>query len=157
MFWLIDNILKEEYYFLQIFSNNYIDCDSNKIYKLNELIDYKETENYVKFNFLIKIMGQLISYTNLETNVTITFSKTENFIDPNLNVLNKPVFEYNYKIIDNYRLPELLSKQYDYYYEDIELTIFIINNNLLFVKENNKLTNSKRNYWITKDLSTVVI
>ena len=157
MFWFFDINKKDNYYFSQIFNNNSTIIDENIIYKLTDIISDENklikdiTPNII--NFKIILIGQLISWTNLKTQEVITFLINEEFIQPKNNKFNKPIFNYKYQIVDNYRLPQLSSTSYDFNYENIEFEIYNINNNLLFINEHNKSNNSKRNYWITKNYS----
>lgn len=157
MFWFLDINKKDTYNFSQIFDNNSTSIDENIIYKLTDIISsenklLKDIKPII-INFKIILIGQLISWTNLKTQEVITFLMNEEFIQPENNKFNKPIFNYTYKIVDNHRIPQLLSTTYDFNYEDIEFKIYNINNNLLFINEHNKSNNSKRNYWITKNYS----
>ncbi len=172
MFWLFDTNISESYDFVQIFDLDELVIDSDTVYTLDLNTDTnldKDTskglnlggtnfldlieKNKIKpkiFNYCIKIMGPNISYTNLETSQSNYFVMKQKFIKPTENKFNKPIFEFNYKTSDKSKIPELLSKSYDFYYPNIKFEMFQINPNLFFVKEFNKTNNSKRNYVIGK-------
>lgn len=158
MFWLFDkNILKNDTIkFYQIFINDSVDINGNIIYKLDGSIQLNLTNySFIKINYEIKIIGEIISYKDIDTNVLITFNKKEVFIKPEMNEFNKAIFDWTYKNIQSSKLPELLSSKYDYYYPRIELLIYKINTNLLFIQESNKSSNCTRNYWIAANLDNI--
>ena len=173
------NKFTDEYKFLQIFKSQSIIIDNNTIYKIGEdsdnldnldnsdnsdnldnnfKIDNIDIETWISNNLIekleieyqIKIMGNIISYHNLKTNQIITFLKKEKVIEYTKNK-NKLVFEIEYKIIDNHKLPELISSSYDYFYNKIKFSIYKINNNIMYIKEINKSNNSFRKYLITQN------
>ncbi len=140
MLWLFDNELEENYTFAQIFNVDSMSTEGNTIYNLDK-IDWET--NKIKgitsktYSFRIKMIGQLISFTDLSTNKTFTFSKKENIIKPDENPNKYLIFACNYKKVDSHRMPELKSNLYDYYYENIVMEIYQINKDTLFVKEKN--------------------
>jgi hypothetical protein len=164
MFWLFDTNIKESYDFVQIFELDEQSIDLDTVYTLNSDLfpiigstnynDIIEKNNIVPqiFNFCIKIIGSNISYTNLNltTNHTVCFQMEQKFIKPSENKFIKPIFEFTYKTVEKSKIPDLLSKQYDFYYPNIKFELYQINLNLILIKEFNKTNNSKRNYIIAK-------
>lgn len=166
MFWLLDTNISESYDFVQIFELNELAIDLDSIYTLDldsnsdsypiiggtNYSDTIDKNNIIPqiFNLCIKIIGSNISYTNLTTNQTVCFQMEQKFIKPSENKFNKPIFEFAYKTGEKSKIPELLSKQYDYYYPNIKFELYQINLNLILIKESNKTNNSKRNYIIAK-------
>jgi len=152
MLWLFnENLLNNNFKFYQIFNNSPVFNESdNIIYKLDDNINTDLSKiNPTKFNFQIKIMSNIINYLNLDNNMIFTFTKNENFINNSSNA----AIEFNYKLINNNKLPSLSTHSYDFYYDHVEFNIFKINDNLLFVKQINKSNNSYSNYWISNTLS----
>ncbi len=162
MFWLFDTNVSESYDFVQIFELDELEIDLDTIYTLNSNLfpiiggtNYNDIvqKNNIKpkiFNYCIKVIGSNISYTNLNTNQTVCFQTQQKFIKPSDNKFNKPIFEFNYKLVDKSKIPELLSKSYDVYYPNINFELYQINSNLVLVKESEKTNNSIRNYIIAK-------
>ncbi len=201
MFWLFDEQLKPSYEFFTIHYGNTIEIDDNMVYNLGFEMDSSiesETKSETKqdiipdpksisdivpitFRFEVKIMGQLISWTDLDTKKTVTFTKKEQFIEPDSNSYSKPVFNYNYKPTDNHRLPNILAKSYDFYYKEIILNVYVLNQNTFFIKEQIKIEEPElseelgslitktesgsesysnynlRKYWITPNLKTKLV
>ena len=157
MFWVFDNIISNNYNFLQIFDNNLIVIDDNEIFDLTQdpakiiNLDFIKNIKPIIINYKIKVMGEYISYTNLLTNITLTFCKQEKFIEPNNNNFNKLIFDFNYNLVDNHCLPELLTKLYDNYIDNLQFEIYKLNDERLFIKEKNMANDSLRNYFITKN------
>jgi hypothetical protein len=153
MLWIFNKkLLNDTFVFYQIFT-------SNKIYKENQIsgniicnlenndiiVDLSKYKN-IKLNYEIKVMGNIISYKNIDSNEILTFTKKESHdISDNL------ILTYEYKLIDNHRLPELTS--YDFHYTDIEFNIYYNIENELFILQNNKSNNSSTNYWIKQSLN----
>ena len=162
MFWLYDKDIRESYNFIQIFELNEILIDSDTIYTLDSnifpTISGNNYSNIIKeknitplvINYCIKIIGNSISYTDLSNNKTISFIKEEKFIKPSDNKFTKPIFDINYKLIQQNKMPELLSKSYDFYYPNIKFELFQIGLNLVLIKEYNQNNNSIKNYIIAK-------
>lgn len=162
MFWLFEPN-KEIYDFVQIFENNCNEIDSDYVYKLDldnfpkisgtnyyDIVTDKKIQPII-VNYCIKIIGKNISWTNLDTNVTINFIQKYNFVKPSENKIDKPIFEFNYKI-NKHKLPELTTCSYDFYYPHIKFEIYKINNNLILIKETNQINNILRNYVVAKKI-----
>jgi len=162
MFWLFDTNVSESYDFVQIFELDKQEIDLDTIYTLNSDLfpiiggtnynDVVKKNNIIPqiFNYCIKVIGSNISYTNLNTNQTVCFQTQQKFIKPSDNKFNKPIFEFNYKLVDKSKIPDLLSKSYDFYYPNINFELYQINSNLVLVKETEKKNNYIRNYIIAK-------
>ncbi len=152
MFWLFDEQKKDSYEFYQIFNKiTKTPIDNNEIFVLDSVYnpDLIKNINPIKCNFNIRISGQLISYTDLDTKKIITFSKKEEKSDKK----SLTYFRHIYKSVDNHRLPQLKKDFYDYYYEHIEFNIYVINNNCMFIHEINKSNGNERNYCVSTGLS----
>jgi hypothetical protein len=153
MLWIFNKkLINDTFVFYQIFI-------PNKIYKDNEISgniicnlennlitpDLSKYKN-IKLNYEIKIMGNIISYRNINSSEVLTFTKKESHdLSDNL------ILTYEYKLVDNHRLPELTS--YDFHYNDIEFNIYYNIENELFILQNNKSNNSSTNYWIKQSLN----
>jgi hypothetical protein len=152
MFWLFDENIKESYEFFQIFNKiNKTVIDNNEVCILDSVYDVNKIKNLtpIKCNFNIRVCGQLISYTDLDTKKTITFSKRDEISEKN----SLTFFHNIYKLVDNHRLPHLKKDFYDYYYEHIELNIYVINKNCMFIHEINKSNGNERNYCVSTGIS----
>lgn len=159
MFWIYDeNILNNKnIIFYQILNNNTFEINDNYIYQFN-LIDINLTNyEHKKINYQIKIIGDFISFKDINLNKYIFFNKNETFIKPEENKLSKPIFYWSYKLISKHEMPDLLSNLYDYFYENLEFDVYKINNDLLFIKEINKINNCCKNYWIANSLDIKII
>lgn len=152
MLWLFDNEYNKKYDFYQIFINDKNEIEKNEFYNLQNIISI-DTNNYNKItiSYEIKIIDNMIMYTNIDTNLSISFSFTTNFIKPDQNKFKKVIFNNKYILISNDKIPNINKNLYHSYYK-IKFTILKINENLLFIKENNIIDNSIRNYWITDNL-----
>lgn len=153
MFWLFDDKLEDNYTFTQIFATEQMELDGNTIYNLSSEPNTKKIKGIIPkvYSFSIKISGQLISWFNLETGKTYTFSKKENVIDPKENPNGYLIFNYNYRTVDSHRLPMLKTNLYDYYCENIIINMYKINPQTLFIHEINKSNNSERKYFVVKN------
>jgi hypothetical protein len=149
MLWIFNKkLLSQDFIFYQIFNTNniYHDDNHNIIYNFQnkDSEDYKDFKN-IKINYQIKIMGNIIMYKNLDDNEILTFTKKETS-----NNIDNLVLTYEYKIVDNHKLPELTS--YDFYYSHLEFNIYYKNYDKLFIIQNNKSNNTSMNYWIQQSL-----
>jgi len=148
MLWLLNkNILNDNIKFYQIFynihphnSDDNIICNLNNNNNNNDLLT-----NYhnVKMNFEIKIMGNIIMFHNLNNHEILTFTK-KNISNDIIN--NNLVLSFDYKLINNHRLPQLSS--YDFYYSNLLLDIYYINTNKFFIIQHDVSNNSLISYWI---------
>ncbi len=147
MFWLYDNsnILN----FLQIFFSYTKFKDSgagciNLLYDFTtgSILTHKEIEEYnlelievQKINYTVKIKDSHIQYSN-DTSI-FTFQIENEFIKETdeLNTLKLPFFKWKYTKVDNHKLPNISSKNYDFYYRDVSFLIYKINENKLFIIE----------------------
>lgn len=153
MFWL--KYINPTYNFYQIFNNDVVNnIDGNVMYNVNSshIIDLSLLP-VLKIKYEIKILDNIIQYSCSQH--VITFTKHEEFIEPNNNQLQKPVLHYIYNVISNNKLPELITDFYDFYYSEIEFEIYTINDDLLFIKEHN--IKSNKTYWISKNLECKLI
>lgn len=173
MFWLLNDNQVDiiEFDFGQIFPyyTKYMDCSASKstnlLYKFNNISINAETnktlqienelekyKNYV-LDLEIKMKGNYISYLNKSTNQLYTFSKLEDFIDESNNELKLPLFTYVYNKISDNKIPNILSKYYDFYYPHINFNIYKINDDTLFVIE--KSNNNIKKYIINKNIEAL--
>jgi hypothetical protein len=174
MFWFIDDVPidLDNIDFGQIFPyyNKYEDISESKInnsvYQFanmnknpttnNSLILETELDKYKKYelDFEIKIKGNYISYLNLSTRKLFTFKKSEEFINEIDNELKLPLFLHDYTIISDNKMPNLHVKDYDFYFQKINFIIYKINDDTLFVIENNNTNNIKK-YIINKNVDVL--
>lgn len=153
--------------FYQIFVDSdvvYKDEEANTIYSFNsnnlkfniDLDEYKLTN----INCKIRIIDHIISYNihnnnNQKNNYVFTF-KT-NFISPQDNQYEIPVFSHTYKSISAKRFPNLIETEYTNIYK-LNLQVYNIeqnNSQAQFIIETNQLTNEKRKYFIVSDLNLI--
>jgi hypothetical protein len=166
MLWLFDEKPSEQYTFSQIYILNKKDIfniDDNTVYKLEKTISDKDGNTNkevnkeikdiqpIEFKFCVRQMGQLISWTDLDTKKTITFSKKQNILESEKNGLDHLVFNFSYKKVDNHRLPQLKKELYDGYYENIKFNIYVLNKNKWFIEEINN--DCIKNYYIVPNYS----
>jgi hypothetical protein len=151
MLWILNKeLLNDNFIFYQIFNpNNISNCNNNIIYNLENNIISQDFTDYknIKINYEIKIMGNIIMYKKLkeideiDDNEILTFIKKETY-----DLSNNLILTYEYKLVDNTRLPELTS--YDFHYKNMEFNIYYKNYDKLFIMQKNKSNNSSTNYWI---------
>lgn len=160
MLWLYNNDLKF-CNFYQIFSNSNIvyNSGSNQIYSL--LNDTENNNNNLLLNikpdkwiFEIKIIDQIISYHNIKTKITNTFSFKNEFIDPSNNEYKLPIFNFSYKNVNNNRMPNLIETNYSVS-KKLDFDIYKINSNLLYIIETDYETKIIRKYWISSDIKLI--
>ncbi len=157
--------------FYQVFIENnlvYSDKDSNLVYSFDstdstdsanstELLKINlDLNNYAKdnINCEIKIIDHLIYYGSKNTN--LVFMTKSNFIKPEENKLNLPVFSHTYKPTSIRRLPNLIESEYDAILT-IDFQIYKLDkeNKIQFIIEKNPITNSVRKYFITTNLDLI--
>lgn len=169
MWWLLNNTNANDKIktntsinFYQIFVNSKIiyNQDNNTIYsfksgdgELNLNIQLDQIECY-NIDYTIKIIDQLISYTNINTGETNVFSFKMNFIKPNINKYKLPIFNFTYKNTNNNRMPNIIESEYDVY-TNVNFKIYNIDNNIQFIIEKNLKSNVIKKYWIVEDLDSL--
>jgi hypothetical protein len=168
MFWLNDDDNdndNKQIEFYQLFIKNdivYDDKEGNTIYSFEEnninlnINDKLNLTNYKYTNIIceIKIIDHIIAYTLISNNKNYVFSTKMNFINPNESDLNIPIFNYTYKQINKNRLPNLIESQYNLS-TTLEFKIYNLNQNVQFIIETNPITNSIKQYFITKNLNSI--
>jgi hypothetical protein len=155
--------------FYQVFIDStmiYSDEETNTIYSfdsnnqissvLNLDISKHKSNN---INCKIKIIDHIISYDiiNENENKNYVFTIKTNFICPQDNQYNIPIFAHTYKKVNNKRLPNLIETKYTNIYE-LNFQVYNIdtnNNQIQFVIETNPLTNEKRKYFIVPNLNLI--
>ena len=177
MFWLIDGIQLDlnNIEFAQIFPYyvKYKDYGETKtvnwLYQFNNIITNPNPEfesklevnlinsldKYLKYTFKleIKIKGNYISYLDINTNTLYTFLKSEEFIKESDNQFNLPIFSYTYSLISDNKIPNMLDKYYDFNYPEINVDIYKIDLDTLYVIENFK--NNIKKYFINKNIDSL--
>jgi len=148
--------------FYQVFIENnlvYSDKDSNSIYSFdsNDLSKLSlNLNNYTKETIIseIKIIDNIISY-NIN-NVNYVFTSKTNFVKPNENKLNLPIFSHTYKSTSVKRLPNLIESEYNNVLT-LNFQIYKLDNenNIQFIIETNPITNSSRKYFVTTNLNLI--
>lgn len=167
MLWLYNEFLND-FTFYQIYGNLtegiLYQSDSNTIYSLNiltEIDDLNDMKEYEIFNFDIKIKDNLIMFNDNSTNNTNTFAFTTDVLETKTKLITNystnttlPIFKYIYKKVKNTKMPNLSIEQYDFF-GTINFKIAKINNdnNKLYIKEKNLLTNEFKHYYITNNLT----
>lgn len=162
MFWLYD--ISNKLNFLQIFShfNKFKDSGAGCInllydFTIEPSIIHTEIEEYNlelakvhKINYTIRIKDSYIQYSN-DTSI-ITFQIENEFIKETdeLNMLKLPFFKWKYTKVDNHKLPNISSKNYDFYYPDVSFLIYKINENKLFIIES--INNISKKYILEKNV-----
>ncbi|AYV80149.1 MAG: hypothetical protein Gaeavirus12_7 [Gaeavirus sp.] len=154
MFWLFQQNLSE-YNYHQIFPfytkfKDGLDTGCiNTFYDLyanidNPNIDYNKYDTTIlehkNVKYTVCVKGHHTSYYDHNTTETITFKTEQTFIKENsdYNIHKLPMFICKNKRTDNNKLPKLLPKNYDFYYENLEFNIYKIDDNTLLVIENIK-------------------
>lgn len=153
--------------FFQVFinSNTVYTENNNTIYSL-ESTQLSEIENNVKiknfdknkfdyYSFDIRIIDQLISYTNTnDFNQQNVFTTKMNFIEPSNNKFNLPIFNYTYKKVNKNRMPNLIDSNYNFS-STLEFKIYKISDKVQFIIETNPETKIIKKYFITTDLNFI--
>ena len=136
MFWLINNVIVNNYEFIMEFLNyEKINIDNNIIYIFNDDIDKDNIKYDYVINCNIKIKENIILYTFNNIELCFSFKLDEYF--------NESKIKYYYKKENIERMPRLLLTQYDTN-EDIIFNIKKINESSLLIYEISN--NYKRNY-----------
>jgi len=148
MFWLFDdNYTKIN--FLQIFPNykKYKDSGAgciNLLYDFtsDSIITDAEIKEFnlnkikpVITNYTVKVKDSYIQYSN--DALILTFQVENEFVKETdeLNVSKIPYFKWKYTKSDNHKLPNISTKNYDFYYKNVNFVIYKINNDKLFIIE----------------------
>ena len=163
MFWLFDN--SNRLNFLQIFPY-YLKYKDSGAGCINLLYDFTagstsihaENKEYnleliepIKVNYTIKIKDSYIQYSNNTSSFTFQFENEFIKETDELNTLKFPFFKWKYTQIDNNKLPNILPKYYDFYYQNVSFTIYKINENKLFIIE--LINNIAKKYILEKNLN----
>lgn len=161
MLWLYNTDPNISFY--QVFlSNNKVYSDDNNIIYNFEHYDNLQNEIQIDINikyldlvFKIKVLDNIISFNNLETNDLFVFSNKMNFIKPTDNELSIPLFQYSYKKINTKRMPNLIESNYTFVSE-LHFRIYNINKNLQFIIETNPINNYVKKYFVTNNLNEII-
>ena len=157
--------------FYQVFVENrlvYSDEDSNFIYSFDSTDLSKFNLNLVNCNqdniiCDIKMMDCVVSYNILSTNINSNFNNKNyvfmtksNFIKPNDNKCNLPIFSHSYKITSSKRLPNLIHSEYDCVLT-LNFQIYKLDKviKIQFIVESNSKTNLTRKYFLTTNLDFI--
>ena len=171
MYWIVDDYLNKidtgdnsKYIFYQIFPEyNKITIKDNVIYNfggeskmVKKIID-KNSENKIKILVDIKIKDSVIQYSYIVRNKTYThtFLFYEDFTSENeeKNYFKFPNIKYNYTKTENSKMPNLLSKEYDYNYCNIELEIYQNSENTLLIVQ--KSGDNIKRFLVSRDLREI--
>ena len=163
MFWLFDN--SRIFNFLQIFPHysKFKDSGAGCINLLYDFTTESTSANSeikehnleliepIKVNYIIKIKDSYIQY--LHESSIFTFQIDNEFIKETdeLNTLKVPFFKWKYTQIDNHKLPNIPSKNYDFYYKNVSFTIYKINENKLFIIE--LINNITKKYYLERNIN----
>lgn len=162
MFWLYNN--DSTYSFYQIFENSNlvwesnldtIYCFDNNLTELNKKIKSPNFQSYPveSVDIIVKSIDQIIEYIRLDNNKNWVFSYKTNFIKPSDNDLSLPIFNFNYKLVDSHRMPNLIETAYNWIYR-LNMSVYTIDSNSLYIIENNLITKQIKKYWVVKNLNT---
>ena len=175
MLWLYNDKfnLNDLIEFYQVFINYdlvYDDEKDNRIYLFDSTAQSAQTaqsnlkinlNDYICDNVIsdIKIIEHIISYDIIMPNLNkknYVFTSKTIFIKPNDNKLNLPIFNHVYKFTNKNRLPNLIESGYNIS-STLNFKIYRLdkNNQIQWIVENNPLTNTTRNYFITTDLNLI--
>jgi hypothetical protein len=114
----------------------------------SSILDEIESIKPIKNNYTIKLKDGYIQYVN--DNHTLTFKIENEFVKETdeLNTLGLPYFKWKYTLVDNCRLPNISRKDYDFYYQNVDFSIYKINENKLFIIE--VINNVSKKYILEK-------
>jgi hypothetical protein len=142
MFWLFEKLNYYKYYQIFVNSKKY-----NDVYELNDINIIKNISNYeeITYIFNVYIKDNKIMYE--ENNNINVFELSENNL---INKFNSLIVEYEYNKIECNKFPQLKLNEYDNYFLNLELKIYKINDNTLFIIQNNK-----KSYFISKIIQDV--
>ncbi len=146
--------------FYQVFIDSKIvyDENNNVIYSFESestnlpIIKNLEKIECINKTFTIKIIDQLISYTDNTNNLTNVFTHRMNFIEPSKNKYNSPIFNFTYKKVNNNRMPNLINSSYNFI-SNLSFKIYKFSDKVQFIIETNPETNVQKNYWVLTDLN----
>jgi hypothetical protein len=155
MFWLFNNC--DNINFVQIFPyyTKYKDSDAgciNLLYDFtinndNFLQEYNlKIDNCITIIYDIKIKDSYVQYTNNKNIETRYWSVKNEFIKETdeTNIYLLPIFKWEYVTIDEHLMPNIMIKDYDFYYPESIFKIYKINEKKLFIDE--EINNIKRKY-----------
>jgi hypothetical protein len=144
MFWLFEKLNNYKYYQIFINSKKY-----NNVYELNNYNIIKNIDNYKQTThiFDVYIKDNKIMYEENNKNDIYVFEFTENNL---INKFDSLIIEYEYNVIERHKLPQLQLNEYNNYHLNLELKIYELNENTLFIIQNNK-----KSYFISKIIQNV--
>ena len=150
MFFLFDN--KPSFTFYQIFINSNTTHlnDESIIYNLtnNNCLKTNNNENLISnINFKIRILDNLISFCDIDTDNISSFSFTSKFLK---NINNNIFFENIYNKIDQSNFPLFIDDDYDNIF-NINIKTFKINTNLYLISEFNNVTSIKKQFFVSNN------
>ena len=145
MFWLFDKSSNYKYYQIFINSIKYDNgiCDLKNLNILKNINNYKQ----IIHTFNIYIKDNIIMYE--ENNNINVFEFKENNI---INKFNSLMIEFENIKIEHNKLPQLPLNEYDNYFLNLEFKIYELNENTLFIIQNNE-----KSYFISKIIQDVNI
>ena len=147
---LVPSVINNNYTYYQIFpefekhsiNENFIYNFESSNLNTNNII--KSIEDNYGNNFItiycdIKIKDSIIQYSYIINNKEFirTFIFYDYFVEENNknNILNLPYIKYNYTKIESTKMPNLIDKEYDFYYKQIKICIYKISESTLFIKQ----------------------
>ena len=161
MFWLFGNNEKD-INFLQIF-NNYNKFKDSGAGCVNLLYDFTSDSNIViediteydlktikpiSIVYTVKIKDSYIQYSNNTSVFTFYFENEFVKETDELNNYKVPYFKWKYCKEDNHKLPNILTHNYDFYYNKVIFNVYKISDNKLFIIE--KINNTTKKYFLEK-------
>ena len=154
---IVNNDDEVKYVFYQIFNANKFSTRNEALYNI---ICYERFDQIIKLrksdiiNVIcdIKIKDSVIQYNykigTIEYCRTFLFNDEFTSEDNPKNCLRLPNIKYNYLKTDNYKMPNILSKDYDYIYNNIEFEILPYSKKTLLIKQKGE---EIKNFIITND------
>ena len=157
----IHNDNKYIFYQIMINSQDKINFRDDAIYNLSldlrmEDLMSKRKEELIKIKCNIKVKDSVIQYNYLigdkEYYRTFLFNDEFTKEDNPKNCIKLPNIKYYYHKTDNYKMPNILTKDYDYVYDNVEFEILPYSKKTLLIKQNG---NNKKHTIITNDFKEV--
>ena len=144
------NMLNNNYTYYQIFpefkkhliNENFIYNFESSNLIINNIIKNIEDNhgnNFITIYCDIKIKDSIIQYSYIINNKEFirTFIFYDYFVEENNknNILNLPYIKYDYTKIESTKMPNLIDKEYDFYYKKIKICLYKISESTLFIKQ----------------------
>jgi hypothetical protein len=144
------NLINNKIYSFEINPTDEYEIDLDKI-DLKLFIDKPPDETLI---FDVKILDNIITWTNLSTDNQYTFSMKMSFSEPIDNEYNLPIFSFDYKKISKNRMPTLINQTYNLS-SQFKFIIYNISSDTQFIIEICLDTGIKKNYFVSNDVKSI--